>query len=985
MPYAKIEPSGCCERHGNVQARLDMFLEPDDARYDERYILVPIIPSEGYTGRVDKEDNPEDQEEYNAWLASLPHIYQLNPFHSHFVYFDPYTLRDEDIEAAINRHLPNFYKAWIDEWDKVNGGMRHGWDIETRQPRPPRYNKLQPEIYPQRRLDCLAKVDILKTSSFTVRSAGIGECDFPATAIDIGPAAIERSSYSSSATRIAEGNPANDTGWITSVEIWAYSNMLNTEVATFEEVSGDTFTTRDSEALGTVTSGSKQTFSGLDMDVATGDYLGAYWTDGRIEKDNSGSGYWYVEGADHIPCTSQAFSHTLTDRDMSLYGTGDTVAETQTITPSGIATVEALGSHQVNLEIAPSGLASVEALGSPQLNLKLEPSGIATLEGIGSHSVLAGIRPDGIATVEALGSPVVAGPIITSGIASLEGLGSPQLNLKIEPKGFLLGGWKKRIKLTIDHNDIDEALTNFPILIHLSTSSGIGSDDVSCVFDELGNDANRKKIAITTDDEVTECYVEIEKWDDANEEAWLWVKVPSIVSGADTELYFYYDKDHADNDSYVGDTNSTPAENVWGSEYKVVLHLHETSGTHYDSTDNSTDGTPALTIDQDAIGQIAGCDDFDGAGYVNLGSTGVLDFTEGEITISFWANPDAKANQYFNIHGSYGVSNTYYTYLDYAGRIYFRFVRDGVTTQAYSVVDGYVAGELHRYTLTRIGNTGYIYRDGTDITDHSDTLNYPKTDDTWNLLGRWPGTSNYAGLIDEYRIAFTGRTLAWVKASDQSERDDLIGFGSEEEGIGIRTVEALGSPQVNLILLPSGITSLEGLGSPQLDLTIFPDGLASVEGLGEPTMELYLKPGGIATVEGMGTPKLNFTLTPSGIASVEGLGQPQFNFTIEPSGIATVEALGQPISIVIAPAGGGLGYVIELRDSSGNLLAILENAHSITLMEELNRPPALDFKVPADESKLTDLSTDNEIWLRNYESGTLIKKFLLSRRRDIRQ
>jgi len=139
--------------------------------------------------------------------------------------------------------------------------------------------------------------------------------------------------------------------------------------------------------------------------------------------------------------------------------------------------------------------------------------------------------------------------------------------------GGWLSGWAKRVKVSIDAGDVDSALSNFPVLLYISDSSGINSDDVSFVFDELTSDDNRKKIAVTTDDGTTECYVEIEKWDDGNEKAWLWVKVPSVASGADTELYLYYDKDHAENTAKVGDTNDAIAENVWDTNFKAVYHM----------------------------------------------------------------------------------------------------------------------------------------------------------------------------------------------------------------------------------------------------------------------------------------------------------------------------------------------------------------------------------------------------------------------------
>jgi hypothetical protein len=140
-------------------------------------------------------------------------------------------------------------------------------------------------------------------------------------AIDIGAAAVDRSLYLTvSWTRIDKNNPANADGAIDTVEIWAYSNLSDCEVATFIDEGSNVFSTRDSETIGAVTAGSKQTFSGLDMDVQAGDYIGIHSSAGNIERDNSGDGYWYASG-DYIPCSSQGFNFTA-DRSLSLYGTG---------------------------------------------------------------------------------------------------------------------------------------------------------------------------------------------------------------------------------------------------------------------------------------------------------------------------------------------------------------------------------------------------------------------------------------------------------------------------------------------------------------------------------------------------------------------------------------------------------------------------------------------------------------------------------------
>jgi len=90
----------------------------------------------------------------------------------------------------------------------------------------------------------------------------------------------------------------------------------------FYLVSGTTFSTRSNTTIGTVSPGSKQTFSGLSLSVATGDYIGFYVTLGSIERSSSGgSGYWYKHG-DYIPTTNTSFTDSGTTRIVSLYGTG---------------------------------------------------------------------------------------------------------------------------------------------------------------------------------------------------------------------------------------------------------------------------------------------------------------------------------------------------------------------------------------------------------------------------------------------------------------------------------------------------------------------------------------------------------------------------------------------------------------------------------------------------------------------------------------
>jgi len=141
--------------------------------------------------------------------------------------------------------------------------------------------------------------------------------------IDIGMPAINRGSTASNYTWVNMGNPANASGTITSIEIWAQTALTNCEVATFYVVSGDNLSTRDTEFIGDVTPpGSKLTFV-VDLDVEAGDYIGAYYTAGTIERDSSGMPGCWMKTGDNIPCSNLLFTNR-DDEAISLYGTGIT-------------------------------------------------------------------------------------------------------------------------------------------------------------------------------------------------------------------------------------------------------------------------------------------------------------------------------------------------------------------------------------------------------------------------------------------------------------------------------------------------------------------------------------------------------------------------------------------------------------------------------------------------------------------------------------
>jgi len=117
-------------------------------------------------------------------------------------------------------------------------------------------------------------------------------------AVDIGCEAINRNTYSAGGLmRLAKDKPAEVSGIVTSIDIWANANITGLRVGTFYTTNGNTLKCRDSEAIpGTITAGSKVT-KAVSIAVEIGDYIGAYWDIGRLETSSSGyAGVWYKVG-----------------------------------------------------------------------------------------------------------------------------------------------------------------------------------------------------------------------------------------------------------------------------------------------------------------------------------------------------------------------------------------------------------------------------------------------------------------------------------------------------------------------------------------------------------------------------------------------------------------------------------------------------------------------------------------------------------------
>lgn len=159
-----------------------------------------------------------------------------------------------------------------------------------------------------------------------------------------------------------------------------------------------------------------------------------------------------------------------------------------------------------------------------------------------------------------------------------------------------IGLFQKTLKLTIDHTQVAETHTDFPVLVklwdttdtqsELATVANGGYIQHTTTGGASGSVTVPADLVIAADKFNNDVYdFEIEHWDPTTGELWAWFRIPSLSSTVDTDYYINF-----------GDSNTTISQEnvgrVWLDDYEGVYHLHESSGTRYDSTNNNHHGTP---------------------------------------------------------------------------------------------------------------------------------------------------------------------------------------------------------------------------------------------------------------------------------------------------------------------------------------------------------------------------------------------------------
>jgi hypothetical protein len=335
-------------------------------------------------------------------------------------------------------------------------------------------------------------------------------------------------------------------------------------------------------------------------------------------------------------------------------------------------------------------------------------------------------------------------------------------------RGFYDTNWSRARRFYIQASDIDEDLTDFPVLVYLD-SSRINWTETQDDLDD---------IRFVDQGNTTFLDYEIENYT-VNNEAWLWVNFPFVNSTSNTIFYLYYGNPTA--------SSSESPTDVWDSDYITVLHMNDlTTSTLEDSTINSHDMTKG-GANQPALdpGMIDGAQYFDG-----VDDDVVSDATyqlADTITWEFWCNSTDDAtpktiwsdNAQWHTQGyiwfgrSTSLTQLYYEYANTTHTLSWN-------VNNFFLEDTYMYGTI---VVNYTSDTYEVYRNGVSQATGSmpnaiSLSGYSRSQYVGTFSG---GNHFFLNELDEIRVSQVNRSDAYIKASYESGRDRLVTYSTTVE------------------------------------------------------------------------------------------------------------------------------------------------------------------------------------------------------------
>ncbi|HTY52597.1 MAG TPA: DUF2341 domain-containing protein, partial [Methanomicrobiales archaeon] len=258
-----------------------------------------------------------------------------------------------------------------------------------------------------------------------------------------------------------------------------------------------------------------------------------------------------------------------------------------------------------------------------------------------------------------------------------------------------------------------------------------------------------------------------------------WVKVPTLPSGSNTDLYLYYGNPSASN---MQDRHGT-----WSNGYSEVWHLGESSGNVFDSAPAGYTGTVSGTLNRNVAGQVDGADEFLGPSTstwltLNDGDLG----NNAPFTMSAWFYVDTPTSwtgivtkgreQGVDWVGLWAAGSQYQAGWDWSG----------TPGKGGNLVGSNLISHSWYYgVLSFDGTNRFLYLNGS-LNAGPSAGYYNKMNLTWTSVGNdraSTSANSFDGIIDEVRVSSVNRSAGWIRTEYNNQNSPGTFFssiGSEE-------------------------------------------------------------------------------------------------------------------------------------------------------------------------------------------------------------
>ncbi len=333
-------------------------------------------------------------------------------------------------------------------------------------------------------------------------------------------------------------------------------------------------------------------------------------------------------------------------------------------------------------------------------------------------------------------------------------------------------GWLYRKKITIDHDEVDGDLSDFPVLISIVDSdirNKAQDDGDDILFMDDSGVANR-------------LFHEIEKYVGSSGRLVAWVNIPILVENTDTVFYIYYGNPNCDSQEY-------PSK-VWDDNYIHVWHLGDSLEDSAGIDDGENHGTNIVS------GKIGNARDFENSeeDYISFGDMSQPgDGSLSTMTWECWVKPETQDSILMTKYNTQGTDYVSY-FISFVDNGKFRSCAykgtggkrtNGITNDSYSTVGQWIY-LTSTFLLGGINEIDiFINGDEVAVTHEKRAGDYMRDTPVSDDLGRHrpeSGTKYADAVFDEVRWSKIIRSSAWIKTSYNNMNDpsDFMRFGPEE-------------------------------------------------------------------------------------------------------------------------------------------------------------------------------------------------------------